>query len=335
MSALNGSESLPFETVVLVADPLTDTTPDSQTHLRRDLEKTPNYVLSEITDAVRKLGLRLHHYTEPSQLAEAASKHRRDIVLSIYGGEESRNRMALVPAVCESFGLRYVGADAYGRIICQDKEISKRLAKEAGLNTPAHLIIRDHEDLSALRSFPLPFVVKPLWEGSSIGIGPDSLVRSAQDGIAVADRLIRRLRQPLLIEAFVPGIEVNYSLIQLNDRTETRLTQVVVPDSPDYFDLHLFEAEEKLHRHSRFQNHPLALSTLSKSDRDALSRLPNIVGGLGYGRVDGKIHGNVFHFLELTPDAWLAASGSFASGFLQGGWSYEEVIKAVLLSRRE
>jgi len=167
MSGSEARHAFPFDGVVLVADTLEDMTTDLRTHLRRDLEKTPAHVLADVTAAIRSLGLVVHHYEEPAYLATAAANHRDDVVLSVYGGQSSRNRMALVPAICEAFGLRFIGPDAYGRIVCQDKEISKRLAREAGLASPAYLLIRDEPDVDTLQTFPLPFVVKPIFEGSS------------------------------------------------------------------------------------------------------------------------------------------------------------------------
>jgi D-alanine-D-alanine ligase len=334
MSA-NGQSTFPFTSVAIVADPLNDVHATPQSHLRRDLEKTADYVLADIIGAIRMLGLAVHHYTTPAQLADAARSHKRDVVLSIYGGQKSRNRMALVPAVCESFGLRYVGPDVYGRVICQDKELSKRLASEAGLVTPPHLVLRRDDDLVALSSFQMPYVVKPLMEGSSIGIGPHSLVRSMNDGVRVAKELLKEFGAPVIAESFVSGIEVNFSIIQTGAQTEYRLTEAYIPESPDYFKDHLFDASQKLEKETEVQNRPVNLDILSRPDLAALLRLPLLIGGIGYGRVDGKLHEGRFHFLEITPDAWLAESSSFASGFLASGWTYARVISEVLLSQRE
>src|SRR6185312_12278582 len=98
-----------------------------------------------------ELGLELCHYQEPSELARNADAHRADLVWAIYGGEDSRNRLTLVPSICESFGLRYVGPDGYGRFLAQDKEVTKRLALDCGLTTPAWRVLRFPTDAKAVR----------------------------------------------------------------------------------------------------------------------------------------------------------------------------------------
>ncbi len=328
-----GSVTFPFQDVVLIADVLAGGTSSTRADLRRDLEKVAPFTLDEILEALSELGLRTHHYSHPRMLADHAARHNQDIVLSVYGGEQSRNRMALVPAICETYGLMYVGPDVYGRIVCQDKEISKRLAQEAGLRIAPHRIVRSTSDLPLIADFPSPFVIKPLWEGSSIGVGPENLARTPAGGVDVARRLLEVFRAPIMIEAFIPGAEVSYNVIQKQNHSLVGLTELIMPGQPDYFDHNLFDAEEKLRRIPRHE-HRLIDDSLDANDRNCMNRLIELVGGMGYGRIDGKLHEKRYFFLEITPDAWLSRTGAFAMAFLSQGLSYTEIIKAVLLSDR-
>ena len=89
--------------------------------------------------------------------------------MTIYGGEISRNRLALVPAICESMNVKFLGADVYNRIICQDKNLCKTFAKRFNILSPNSILIYDENDISLIKSLKLPLVVKPNYEGSSIG----------------------------------------------------------------------------------------------------------------------------------------------------------------------
>lgn len=204
-----------FRDVVLIADVWEQLNSGATVHLRRDLEMTDENTLRELTSAIESLGLAVHHYPDPASLAERAQDHREYIVLSIYGGQGSRNRMALVPAVCEVFGLRFIGPDTYGRIIAQDKEISKRLAADCGLLTPAWRIVRNSIDLGYINGLTFPVVVKPLMEGSSIGISQRNICADIETVESVAFELLDAFHQPVIIEEFVPGREVAYARIEL------------------------------------------------------------------------------------------------------------------------
>jgi D-alanine-D-alanine ligase len=320
-----------FRDVILVADSQHSTNSTIPTHRRRDLEKSEDSTVAALLSAFRELGITVHHYKEPSELGANAKHHREDLVFSIYGGEKSRNRMALVPAICEAHGLRYVGPDVYTTIICQDKEISKNLAHESGLTTPRHRIVRTKEDFGSIRSFSPPFVVKPLLEGSSIGISQKNLIFKEQDGIAFAEDLLITFEQPIMIEEFIGGREVSYNSIESQPVNLWSYSEIHVAGQEDYFDSHLFDADEKLHRHLPRTVRTID-SELSETDKTHIDRFLAAVGKYGYCRVDGKHYKGKFVFLEVTPDAWIAPGGAFAASFINKGWSYADVISKVLAS---
>jgi len=325
-------KSFNFRHVVLVADTLENSGGLARSvQMRQDLEMTDETTMQALLQAFSELGLKVYHYHDPKSLAVNAKKHGRDLVLSIYGGKGSRNRMALVPAICEVHGLAYVGPDVYGRVICQDKEVSKNLARECGIDLPRHRIIRRTEDMQVIERFPPPYVLKPVLEGSSIGIGPSNLVREGEDGTGVARSLLEELGPPIMVEAFVGGREVSYNCIEATPENVWAYSEVYVEGRDDYFNSHLFDADEKLNR--RLPRRVRTIDDmLNETDRQKLNRLLAMIGRFGYCRVDGKHHEGRFVFIELTPDAWIAPTGAFAASFINKGWSYAEVIAAVLSS---
>jgi D-alanine-D-alanine ligase len=325
--------NFPFQRAVIVADLISNDT-DTPIHLRRDLEQTDTSTLSAVSSAIERLGLPVCHYEHPKLLATKAAEHLEDVILSIFGGAVSRNRMALVPAICETFGLRYVGPDVYGRIICQNKEVSKDLACAAGLKTARHRIVRSSKDLRTLADCPLPFVAKPLWEGSSIGIGPDSLVTRRDQGERIVSQLLNYFDQPIMVESFIPGREVSWCFIEAPALTFNRsFAEVIWDGDPTHFDDNLYDAQHKLESEERRTIRAIN-EELRTTDSDAMERLLRLIGRVGYGRIDGKLNHGEFVFLELTPDAWLGPTGTFVRSFADLGVSLEHVMAMILLSAR-
>lgn len=320
-----------FRGVALVADVALDDGNQTATSTRRDLELTDLATLDALVTAIKAQGLSVTHYESPDALARNAEQHRDHVVLSIYGGQGSRNRMVLVPAVCEAFGLRFIGPDAYGRFAAQDKEVSKRLALDCGLRTPTWRVLRTPEDVARLTPQSVPAVVKPLMEGSSIGIGPDSLVRDLASAQRVALRLLREFDQPVMIESFVAGREVALVAIEQGKDIAWAYTEVVIDGQPEFFEQRLFDATEKVHRTQGRTVRDID-AELAPDDAEAIKRLLKIFSPFGYARVDGRHANGQFHFIEFTPDAWIDPRGQFAMGFTEKGWSYDEVIAAVLAS---
>lgn len=324
---------LNINTVLLVADLYTDEDLISLVDQRRDLEKSSTGTVASIMQGIEHLGFPVIHIQSLEGLSERAAQHHSgDLVLSIYGGQRSRNRMALVPAICEAFDLRFVGPDVYGRIVCQDKEISKRLALQCGVLTPRHYLIRSQSDLGRIAVKQFPLVVKPNFEGSSIGISKRSLVQDMGQLREVAAETLNTFAQPVLIEEFVPGQEVCYNLIEEKRTVHERFAEIRLTGRPAYFDENLFCAEEK----SAWKDiEVLSIDDrLADEDRKALHRLADAIGHIGYCRVDGKLQNGRFHFLELTPDAWLDPAGAFPLSFTNSGWTYPEVLARVLASER-
>jgi D-alanine-D-alanine ligase len=336
------SEGWRFDQVVLVADMLGEEQSQLRDDTRTDLEKTGRDQLDAMRNAFQELGFPMVHYETPEALSRSAAKHSNDVVLSIFGGTSSRSRMALVPAICETHDLSYVGPDAYARIIAQDKVVSKRLAIDAGLKTPDWRLIRDQEDLASISGLSTgPLVVKPVLEGSSIGIGPNSLVSDVSRAVDQANTLLDHFGPPIMVEKFVAGAEVSYCRIEGatpynydgSSRGHWAVSEVVLDHDLTHFHSRLFDAQEK--------NHPSSGRTvrnvdgaLSKDDREAIERLLRTVSPYGYTRVDGRLSSGVFVFLELTPDAWLAPTGQFAKAFTERGMPYEQVLKAILSTAR-
>jgi len=322
--------SFPFRGVAIVADIMSDAE-EMPVHRRRDLEQNDEETLGSLRGAIQQLGLAVYHYDSPKALAERADLHANDVVLSIYGGSISRSRMALVPAVCEAFGLRYIGPDAFGRIMCQDKEVSKAVARECGLKVAPQRIVRNEEDISRVSDFPLPYVVKPMWEGSSIGIAEENLVTARHHGESTIRDMLKTFAQPIMVEAFVAGREVSWCFIEGAPDCRTRsLAEIVWGNETDHFDHHLYDAAHKLsHDVSSVKS---ITAELEQHDAIAMEQVLQVVGPLGYGRIDGKFGDGHFVFLEITPDAWLGTSGTFVSSFRELGFSFEEVIARVLLS---
>ena len=156
-------------------------------------------------------------------------------------------------------------------------------------------------------------------------------MRDAGVGREIAAELLVRFRQPVLIEQFVGGSEVSLACIEMEGETHAALVELHVTGDPDYFSTHLFDADEKLNRNLDRHVRPVR-DGMDRADRTAVERLLRAVGHYGYSRVDGKLSDGRFHFLEITPDPWLGSSGQLAGGFMGLGWSYAQVIAAILRS---
>jgi len=127
-----------------------------------------------------------------------------------------------------------VGAGVLGSAVGMDKDVMKRLLREAGLPVPRFRVLRDHElasaDLAAVvRDLGLPLFVKPANLGSSVGI---SKVKRAEDlRPALKDALAYDTKA--MIEEAVEGREIECSVLG-NDDPKASACGEIVPQHEFY-----------------------------------------------------------------------------------------------------
>ncbi|MDD5137050.1 MAG: D-alanine--D-alanine ligase [Candidatus Omnitrophica bacterium] len=117
-----------------------------------------------------------------------------------------------VQKILESAGIRYTGSDAKASKVALDKIASKEEFIKRGIPTPKYMVV-EKDDLRAedLSSAKLPLVVKPQFEGSSIGL---SVVKEAGDLKQALDRAFEYGTR-VIIEEYISGRELTVGI--LND----------------------------------------------------------------------------------------------------------------------
>ena len=117
-----------------------------------------------------------------------------------------------VQGLTTCLGLPCTGSGILGSSLAMDKVMSKRIFESNNVPTPRWRLLPalgdgpvDGSDAPAiLADWPLPCVVKPANEGSSVGV---SIVEQPQD-LAAAVALARLHHGPVLVEEYIPGTEI-------------------------------------------------------------------------------------------------------------------------------
>lgn len=110
--------------------------------------------------------------------------------------------------------IPYVGADILGSSIGMDKDVMKRLIRDAGIPTAQFVSIHRHQRQfwsceKVEEFFPLPFFVKPSNSGSSIGISKVRTAKEFEEAVAFAFQFDRKI----LIEEAIVGSEIQCALL--------------------------------------------------------------------------------------------------------------------------
>jgi D-alanine-D-alanine ligase len=126
------------------------------------------------------------------------------VFLVLHGGAVEGG---LLQALLELAGLRFTGSAALGSAVAMDKEISKRLLRDAGIATADW--VRLPATQAQIDRLGWPLVVKPANAGSSVGISVAHDAGELPGAIAAA----RAVDAEVLLEAFLGGREFTVGVV--------------------------------------------------------------------------------------------------------------------------
>jgi D-alanine-D-alanine ligase len=166
--------------------------------------------IEAIEGALRSNGLTPHRLGGGERLVRALLEERPDLVFNFSEGWGTRSREAHAPALCELLGIPCTHSDPLTMAVTLDKAIAKSLVSASGVPTPAYQVV---EEPGFELQLALPIVAKPLREGSSVGISASSILRDVASAGEQVLTLLRRYRQPVLLEEFCPGPELTVGIV--------------------------------------------------------------------------------------------------------------------------
>jgi D-alanine-D-alanine ligase len=175
----------------------------------------------------------------PFRLREA----RPDIVFNMAEGLYGPNRESHVPAICEFWSIPYTGSDPLTLALCLDKGRTKEILSHHGIPTARFTVVGGPEELDGFAAWPA--IVKPLHEGSSMGITRSSYCRSRADVRRAIEGVVARYRQPALVEGYLGGREFTCAILGNGDDARTlpiiEINFAALP--PDAVPIYSYEAK--------------------------------------------------------------------------------------------
>ena len=184
-----------------------------------------------------------------------------------------------VQGLCACLQLPCTGSGILASALAMDKVMSKRIFESNGLPTPRWRLL-PHEpspgDAPALAGWPVPYVVKPANEGSSVGV----TIVDTPDQRDAALALARTFHGPVIVEEYIAGTEVFVGI--LNDRV---LGSVEVRPATRFYD---YEAKYK-RSDTRYLIPPELPASVVERSQDLALAAYRALGCTGHARPDLRI----------------------------------------------
>ncbi len=140
-----------------------------------------------------------------------------------------------VQGMLELLGLAYTGSGVLASALCMDKSRAAKVMQGVGLHVPEFEELEIKEGVAAdvverlVSRFGLPLVVKPVREGSTIGLTIAKDVDAVASGLVLAGRYDRRV----LVQRFATGTEITIGVLATPE-IEVLPTLEIVSDNPVY-----------------------------------------------------------------------------------------------------
>jgi D-alanine-D-alanine ligase len=239
----------------------------------------------------------------------------------------------------EHLGIPYTASDPLTLNICLDKSRTKEILAYHNLPISRFRVVSERN--FSFNTLHYPLMVKPLYEGSSIGIRNDSLVKTRQEMRERVSWLLDNYNEPALVEEFLPGREVTVAIIGNGaDARVLPIVEILFDSLPKGVNpIYSYEAKWVWDQSSN----PLKIFECpAKLDGDLRSQIEDIclkaykvLRCRDWCRIDVRLDASSRpHILELNPLPGVLPSpednSCFPKAAQAAGMDYDQLINAVL-----
>jgi len=242
------------------------------------------------------------------------------IIMHGRGGEDGS-----MQGLLDLLDIPYQGSGVLASALAMNKELSKTIYQQAGLKVPRALIF-DRAGAPSLQEIAvglgLPVVIKPVNEGSSIGISMAPTPEALQTGLAAAFALDNRV----LVEEFIQGTEVTGGVLG-NARLQALPLVEIIPASTYAF----FDYEAKYQPGATEEICPARLDPeLTRRAQECALTAHKALGCRGYSRTDMMVRDQEIYVLETNTIPGMTATSLFPQGAKAAGIDFPDLLDTLI-----
>lgn len=231
-----------------------------------------------------------------------------------------------VQGLLELLGLPYTGPGVQASAICMDKGVTKRILAQEGLATPEWISVSRDTPFSAedtVRQLGLPVIVKPVAEGSSLGV---VIVKRGEE-LAAAVGTCLAANEAVLVEAFKKGREVTTGVLGTGNAARA-LPVLELVSHNEFYD---YEAKYTPGMTDFILPAALPADTYREVQEEAV-RAHRLLGCRGVSRVDAMItaDGKVWT-IEVNTSPGMTDTSDLPAQAAAAGISFGQLVREILL----
>jgi D-alanine-D-alanine ligase len=169
--------------------------------------------IEAIEQTLQSMGHQVQRIGHIRNLIDRLNQGKRwELVFNIAEGIAGFGREAQVPALLDAYGIPYTFSDPLTLCLSLHKGMAKQVVQNMNLLTPSFEVIEELDQLESL-NIGFPLFVKPVAEGTGLGVDSSSMVDDPLVLRKVCRDLLTRFNQPVLVERYLSGREFTVGLV--------------------------------------------------------------------------------------------------------------------------
>lgn len=227
------------------------------------------------------------------------------------GGEDGT-----IQGVLDMMGIPYTHSGVLASAIAMDKVMTKRLVRTLDIPTPewAELAL---SDVASNNTVPMPYVIKPVNEGSSVGV----YIIEESGNVRLDDIADKQLGEKVMVEQFIPGRELTVAVLDAEPQAVTEIKA-----SAPFFD---YDAKYSDQKTEYILPADIPLDVYNKA-LDYAAQIFKLLKCQGLARCDFRYNDTAvgakgLYFLEINTQPGLTAESIGPSQVIYNGTSFPEL----------
>jgi D-alanine-D-alanine ligase len=264
---------------------------------------------------------------------------RPEVVLNLCEsiGRDARGE-ALLPLACDLSGVPYTGSSSFGLHLALHKHKAKEILRARGVPTPDWRLLEtlpdEQEAAAILAALSAPVILKPCREDASSGIHADSVVSRPRELVQCVASLLAAFRQPVLVERFVYGRELNVPLLgtPLRALPISEIDFSALPEGLPPVVTYAGKWSESSVEYRATPPKPCALPAPLRERVEAVAKAAfTALECRDYGRVDIRLsEDGVPYVIDVNPNCDLSPVAGFARSAAAGGLAYADLAEVLV-----
>lgn len=229
-----------------------------------------------------------------------------------------------IQGLLELMKIPYTGCGVMSSAVCMNKEYTKKVLSSAGLPLIKSVLISKGDNLyEKVKSLKYPMMVKPVSEGSSLGMAKvsnsDELVKAVFEA--------SKYKQDIMIEEYLEGVSTTVGILE----KDNKLVATEILEFRTHTEWYDYEA-----KYTKGMTEfiiPAELSNeMTQKVKDISIQAFKVCGCSGVSRVDFLITEDTPYILEVNTSPGMTDTSDLPAQAAAMGISYDELVEIILQS---